>query len=80
MIQQSSKSNFIRLDYDPTEEHISKVSGWASKWHERQEISEEWSKFLVNLEAKPAKNRTLYKTHSDGTPVRLLPAIRRLRI
>ena len=67
--QQISKSNFIRLDYDPTEEHISKVSGWASKWHERQEISEEWSKFVVNLEAKPAKNSTLHKTHSDGTPV-----------
>ena len=53
--QQISKSNFIRLDYDPTEEHISKVSSWASKWHERQEISEEWSKFVVHLEAKPAK-------------------------
>ena len=37
--QQISKSNFIRLDYDPTEEHISNVSDWASKWHERQEIS-----------------------------------------
>ena len=49
--QQISKSNFIRLDYDPTEEHISQVSDWTSKWHERQEISEEWSKFVVNLEA-----------------------------
>ena len=29
---------------------------------------------MVNLEAKPAKNSTLYKTHSDGTPVRLLTA------
>ena len=28
----------------------------------------------VNLEAKPAKNSTLYKTYSDGTPVRLLTA------
>ena len=72
--QQISKSNFIRLDYDPTEEHISKVSSWASKWHERQEISEEWSKFVVNLEAKKAKNSTLYETHSNGTPVRLLTA------
>ena len=27
---------------------------------------------MVNLESKPAKNSTLYKTHSDGTPVRLL--------
>ena len=72
--QQISKSNFIWLDYDPTEEHISKVSSWASKWHERQQISEEWSKFVVNLEAKPAKNSTLYKTHSDVTPVRPLTA------
>ena len=38
--QQISKSNFIRLDYDPTEEHISEVSIWASKWHKRQETSE----------------------------------------
>ena len=29
---------------------------------------------MINLEAKPAKNNTLYKTHSDGTPVRLLTA------
>ena len=62
--QQILESNFIRLDYDPTEEHISKVSSWASKWHARQEISEEWSKFVLNLEAKPAKYSTLYKTHS----------------
>ena len=39
--QQISKSNFIKLGYDPTEEHISKVSSWASKWYKRQEISEE---------------------------------------
>ena len=29
---------------------------------------------MVNLEAKPAKNSTLYKTHSNGMPVRLLTA------
>ena len=59
--QQISKSNFIRLDYDPTEEHTSKVSSWASKWYERQEISEEWSKFVVNLEAKLAKKAPYIK-------------------
>ena len=29
---------------------------------------------MANLEAKPAKNSTLYKTHPDGTPVRLSTA------
>ena len=35
-------------------------------------MSKEWTSFIVNDDARPAKNKPLYKTHKNGVPVRLL--------
>ena len=70
--EQIAKSSFARLEIDPTQNHIEKVIEWANKWYSKCEISKEWKEFVINVDAQPAKNSTLYKTHKDGTPVRLL--------
>ena len=45
--EQIDRSFFEKLDYDPTKEHISKVTTWANKWCERGEISKEWKNSLL---------------------------------
>ena len=45
---------------------------WAEKWYSKGEITSEWKDFIVNKDAKPGKNSTLYKTHKEGNPIRLL--------
>ena len=70
--EQIQRSSFVKLDDDPTTHHIRKVKQWALKWLQLGEISKEWKEFVINTEARPGKNATLYKTHKQGTPVRLL--------
>ena len=59
-----------KVDYDPTEEMKGKVKTW--RWETQGHLSKEWTSFIVNEDARPAKNKPLYKTHKNGTPVRLL--------
>ena len=42
------------------------------QWYQKGEISKEWKEFIVNKGTTPGKNSTLYKTHKQGNPVRLL--------
>ena len=70
--EQIERSSFLKIDYDPTTLHIDKVKEWATKWISRNEISKEWAKYIVNENAVPGKNSTLYKTHKPNNPVRLL--------
>ena len=63
---------FLKIDYVPTTLHINKVKDWANKRISRHEISKEWAKYIVNVNAVPGKNSTLYKTHKPNNPVRLL--------
>ena len=70
--EQISRSSFIHLDEDPTESHIAKVREWANKWFSKGEISKQWKDYIINEKAKPGKNATLYKTHKQNNPVRLL--------
>ena len=62
----------MKIDYDPTTLHINKVNKWTTKWISRNENSNEWAKHIVNVNAAPGKNSTLYKTHNPNNPVRLL--------
>ena len=71
-MEQIDRSSFIKLDSDPTQEHIKKVSKWCEKWLKRGDLSADWSKFIINATAQPGKNSTLYKTHKENNPVRLL--------
>ena len=48
------------------------MKDWTNKWISRNEISKEWAKYIVNVNAVPGKNSTLYKTHKPNNPVRLL--------
>ena len=52
--------------------HINKVKDWTNKWISRNEISKEWAKYIINVNAVPGKNRTLYKTHKANNLVHLL--------
>ena len=70
--EQIERSSFLKIDYDPTTLHINKVKDWTNKWISRNEISKEWAKYIVNVNAVPGKNSTLYKTHKPNNPVRLL--------
>ncbi|XP_057302660.1 uncharacterized protein LOC130636829 [Hydractinia symbiolongicarpus] len=70
--QQIQRSSFVTLEHDPTLQHIQKVKDWAEKWFKNGEISKQWKEYIVNENACPGKNSTLYKTHKAGTPVRLL--------
>jgi hypothetical protein len=62
----------VEQEEDPTQIMISKVVNWCEKWSSNGHLSKEWSSFIVNENAKPAKNSPLYKTHKSGTPVRML--------
>ena len=70
--EQIDKSSFNTLDHDPTSNHIKIVSEWANKWFTKGEISKEWGNYIINEDAQPGKNSTLYKTHKQGNLVRLL--------
>ena len=70
--EQIERSSFLEIDYDPTTLHINKVKDWTNKWISRNEISKEWAKCIVNVNAVPGKNSTLYKTHKLNNPVHLL--------
>ena len=60
------------MDDDPTSNHIKVVSEWANKWFRKGEISKDWRNYIINEDAQPGKNSTLYKTHKQGNPVQLL--------
>ena len=70
--EQIERSSFLKIDYDPTTLHINKVKDWTNKWISRNEISKEWGKYIVNVNAVPGKNSTIYKTHKPNNPVRHL--------
>ena len=70
--QQIACSSFTKLDHDLTYTHIQKVQEWADKWKERGKIRKSWQEFIVNDDAQPGKNLTLYKIHKHGSPIRLL--------
>ena len=61
--EQIERSTFLKIDYNPTILHINKVKGQATKWISRNEISNEWAKDIVDENAVPGKNSTLYRTH-----------------
>ena len=69
---QISRSSFLEVDEDLTSKHIKIVADWAEKWESRGDINKAWSKYIKNPDAVPGKNATLYKTHKDSVPVRLL--------
>ena len=48
------------------------MSEWANKWFRKGEISKDWRNYIINEDAQPGKNSTLYKTHKQGNPVQLL--------
>ena len=66
------KSSMVKVDRDPTKQMIDKVDNWCRKWTDKGHLSSEWASFILNKEAKPAKNSPLYKTHKSDIPVRLL--------
>ena len=70
--EQIERSSFVKLNEDPTNRHIEKVTSWAEKWFNCKEISKDWKNYIINEKANPGKNATLYKTHKTGIPVRLL--------
>ena len=48
------------------------MSEQTNKWLRKGEISKEWRNYMINEDAKPEKISTLYKTHKQGNPVRLI--------
>ena len=70
--EQLDRSSFIKLNQDPTNDHIKLVKEWAVKWFNLTELSKDWMKYIINEKANPGKNATLYNTHKTGIPVRLL--------
>ena len=70
--EQIRKSNFKNIHFDPTSLYIHKVKEFSKKWVRKDELSKEWASFIVNPNAQPRKNSTLYKTHKPNIPVRLL--------
>jgi len=70
--EQIDRSSFVKIDHDPTPSHSRKVADWAEKWYVAGEIKREWRDFIINKDEKPGENCTLYKTHKEGNPVRLL--------
>lgn len=56
--QQIAKSSFQEINNNPTKELLEKV--------------EKWKEYIVNYDARPGKNSTLYKTHKPDIPITLL--------
>jgi hypothetical protein len=69
---QIDRSSFRLMNTDLTKEHIKIVCDWAEKWHSLGQIDKSWRNFVRNPDAVPGKNSTLYKTHKESVPVRLL--------
>ena len=69
---QIERSSFVKLNYHPTKDFILNVKQWADKGFCEEEISTEWTDYIVNNQATHGKNATLYKKHKTGMPVRLL--------
>ena len=59
--EQIERSSFLKADYDPTTLHTEKVKDWTSKWISRNN-NKKWVKYIVNENAVPGKNSTLYQT------------------
>ena len=70
--RQIARSSMTKVDEDPTEMMINRVKNWCSKWEGLGYLSKEWVTFIINADAKPAKNNPLYKTHKNDIPVRML--------
>ena len=71
--EQIDRSSFITLDHDPTSNHIKIVpSEWANKWFRKGKIGKYWRNYIINEDAQSGKYPTLYKTHKQGNPIRLL--------
>ena len=64
--EQIERSSFLKIDYDPTKLHINKVKDWNNKWISTNEISKEWTKYIVNVNVVAGKNSALYKTHKPN--------------
>ena len=62
----------VNVEEDPTQTMIDKVENWCEKWTSEGHLSEAWASFIVNKDAKAAKNCPLYKTHKSDIPVRVL--------
>lgn len=60
------------VNYNSKISHIYKVKERTTKLISRNEISKEWSKYIVNETVVLGKNSTLYKTHKPNNPVRFL--------
>ena len=70
--QQILRSSMVKLKENPTEMITRKVQQWCTKWKDMGHLSKEWCTFILNKNARPAKNNPLYKTHKHDIPVRLL--------
>ena len=60
--EQIQRSSFIRIKDHPTGKHFNNVREWTNKWHAKGHISTRWKEYIINVEATPGKNDTLYKT------------------
>ena len=69
---QIERSNFEAIDHDPTNHHIEIVNHFVDKWKSIGELDNTWASYILNENARPGKNSTLYKTHKKDIPVRLL--------
>ena len=49
---------------------------FSKEWVKKAELSKEWASFIINPNARPGKNSTLYRTHRSYIPARLLTARR----
>ena len=70
--RQIIRSSMEKVEYDPMRRMIDRVKNWCNKWKDKGHLSKEWASFIVNEDARPAKNNPLYKTHKNEIPVRLL--------
>ena len=69
-----NNANFSKLDFDITETIMTKVDNWAKEWFLKGEINQTVVDFLCNVQAKPAKNYGLVKTHKPGQKLRVITA------
>ena len=69
-----NNANFSKLDFDITETIMTKVDNWAKEWFLKGEINQTVVDFVCNVQAKPAKNYGLVKTHKPGQKLRVITA------
>ena len=70
--KQIAWSSMTKVDEDLTEMMINRVKNWCGKWKDLGYLSKEWVSYIINSDARPAKNNPLYKTHKNDIPVRML--------